>query len=116
MSKEEEIIRETFNRLLLPQTEIAIMKGYGSVYTPENIEVACNRFKVMVEDKLRAKGYTKQEEIKEEKQKSYVPTLKPEVMTPSVKVQNRGFADALILTIIVLVYAAIIINLILKLK
>ena len=43
MSKEEEIIRETFNRLLLPQTEIAIMKGYGSVYTPENIEVACNR-------------------------------------------------------------------------
>ena len=64
MSKEEEIIRETFNRLLLPQTEIAIMKGYGSVYTPENIEVACNRFKVMVEDKLRAKGYTKQEEIK----------------------------------------------------
>ena len=71
----------------------------------------------MVEDKLRAKGYTKQEEIKEEeKQKSYVPTLKPEVMAPSVKVQNRGFADALILTIIVLVYAAIIINLILKLK
>ena len=59
-----------------------------------------------------------EEEIKkeEEKQKSYVPTLKPEVMTPSVKVQNRGFADALILTIIVLVYAAIIINLILKLK
>lgn len=117
MSKEEEIIRETFNRLLLPQTEIAIMKGYGSAYTPENIEVACNRFKVMVEDKLRAKGYNKQEEIKEEeKQKSYVPTLKPEVMAPSVKVQNRGFADALILTIIVLVYAAIIINLILKLK
>ena len=115
MSKEEEIIRETFNRLLLPQTEIAIMKGYGSAYTPENIEVACNRFKVMVEDKLRAKGYTKQEEIKEE-EKSYVPTLKPEVMAPSVKVQNRGFADALILTIIVLVYAAIIINLILKLK
>ena len=37
-------------------------------------------------------------------------------MTPSVKVQNRGFEDALILTIIVLVYAAIIINLILKLK
>lgn len=117
MNKEEEIIRETFNCLLLPQTEIAIMKGYGSAYTPENIEAACNRFKVMVEDKLRAKGYTKQEEIKEEeKQKSYVPTLKPEVMAPSVKVQNRGFADALILTIIVLVYAAIIINLILKLK
>ena len=58
----------------------------------------------------------KLQEKEEEKQKSYVPTLKPEVMTPSVKVQNRGFADALILTIIVLVYAAIIINLILKLK
>ena len=115
MNKEEEIIRETFNRLLLPQTEIAIMKGYGSAYTPENIEAACNRFRVMVEDKLRAKGYTKQEEIKkeEEKQKSYVPTLKPEPMLP---MKRAGFADALILTIIVLVYAAIIINLILKLK
>ena len=70
MNKEEEIIRETFNRLLLPQTEIAIMKGYGSAYTPENIEAACNRFRVMVEDKLRAKGYTKQEEKKKRRRKT----------------------------------------------
>lgn len=112
MNREEEIIKEAFNALLIPQTKIAIMKGYGSSYTPENIDAAYNKFKIMIEGKLKAKGYIKQEE----KEKSYVPTLKPKSMVPSLNVQNRGFADIIVLTIIVLVYAAIIINLLLKLK
>ena len=113
---EKEVIKTDFNNLLIPYTEIAIIKGQGLNYTPENIEKACNKFGIMVEDKLKTKSYVKQEKPKVEEEKNYVPKLKPETMTPSVKVQNRGFADALILTIIVLVYAAIIINLILKLK
>ena len=77
----------------------------------------------MVNDSLALKGYNKTEAKIEQKEpektnelvekKSYVPTLKPEPMLPTKK---AGFADALILTVIVLVYAAIIINLILKLK
>ena len=85
---------------------------------------ARKRYAVILGDELRKKGYNekgennkfelgkKQEENKNEK--SYVPTLKPKSMIPSINVQNRGFADIIVLAIIV--YAAIIINLILKLK
>ena len=72
---------------------------------------------------LALKGYNKTDEKVQQKEsektnelvenQSNALTLKPEPMLPMKK---AGFADALILTIIVLVYAAIIINLILKLK
>jgi len=99
------------------------MKGYGANFTEEAILNAKNRYNTMVNDSLALKGYNKTEAKIEQKEpektnelvekKSYVPTLKPEPMLPTKK---AGFADALILTVIVLVYAAIIINLILKLK
>lgn len=123
MNKEEAVKEATFNSLIVPFTEIAKMKGYGANFTEEAILNAKNRYNTMVNDSLALKGYNKTETKIEQKEpektnelvekKSYVPTLKPEPMLPMKK---AGFADALILTIIVLVYAAIIINLILKLK
>ena len=120
MNKTEQIIEQSFNLVLIP-TEAAKMKG--SNITPEMVENAKKKYAEMLYGKLALKGYDKngnpkklepekkQDELVEKK--SYAPTLKPEPMLPMKK---AGFADALILTIIVLVYAAIIINLILKLK
>lgn len=122
MNKEEAVKEATFNSLIIPFTEIAKMKGYGANFTEEAILNAKKRYNIMVNDALALKGYNKEEKVEQKEpektnelveKKSYVPTLKPEPMLPMKK---AGFADALILTIIVLVYAAIIINLILKLK
>lgn len=122
MNKEEAVKEATFNSLIIPFTEIAKMKGYGTNFTEEAILNAKKRYNIMVNDALSLKGYNKEEKVEQKEpektnelveKKSYVPTLKQEPMLPMKK---AGFADALILTIIVLVYAAIIINLILKLK
>ncbi len=75
------------------------------------MNAAKSRYKTMVEDALALRGKNKNEDKKIESTKNddikKAPTLKP---------KNNGFADILILTVIVLVYAAIIINLIIKLK
>lgn len=122
MNKEEAVKEATFNSLIIPFTEIAKMKGYGANFTEEAILNAKKRYNIMVNDTLSLKGYNKEEKSEQKEvektnelveKKNYVPTLKPEPMLPMKK---AGFADALILTVIVLVYAAIIINLILKLK
>ena len=122
MNKEEAVKEATFNSLIVPFTEIAKMKGYGANFTEEAILNAKNRYNTMVNDSLALKGYKTEAKIEQKEpektnelveKKSYVPTLKPEPMLP---MKRAGFADALILTVIVLVYAAIIINLILKLK
>ena len=122
MNKTEQIIEQSFNLVLIP-TEAAQMKG--SNITPEMVENAKKKYAEMLYGKLALKGYDKngnpkklEPEKKQEQndlieKKNYVPTLKPEPVYPMKK---AGFADALILTVIVLVYAAIIINLILKLK
>ena len=106
MNKTEQIIEQSFNLVLIP-TEAAQMKG--SNITPEMVENAKKKYGNP--KKLEPEKKHEQNELVEKK--TYVPTLKPEPMLPMKK---AGFADALILTIIVLVYAAIIINLILKLK
>lgn len=118
----------TFNSFIVPYIEIAKMKGYGANFTEKVILNAKNRYNTMINDSLNfnnlaLKGYNKTDEKVQQKEsektnelvenQSNALTLKPEPMLPMKK---AGFADALILTIIVLVYAAIIINLILKLK
>lgn len=119
MNKVDKIIDDSFN-LVRIITEAAIIKG--SNITPEMIENAKNiRFKTMLYDELSLRGYDKEgqpllnknENSNELEKKDNVLALKPEPMLP---IKKAGFADALILTIIVLVYAAIIINLIIKLK
>lgn len=120
MNKVDKIIDDSFN-LVRIITEAAIIKG--SNITPEMIENAKNiRFKTMLYDELSLKGYGKEGQPLLNKnensnelieKKDNVLTLKSEPMLP---IKKAGFADALILTIIVLVYAAIIINLIIKLK
>lgn len=128
MSKNEQAAEQAFY-LVKPYIEAAKIKGEN--ITPEMMKEVRKRYATILGDELRkaelqknklngqpvAKNSDKNDEknnvVEPEKQKSYAPTLKPEPMLPMKK---AGFADALILTIIVLVYAAIIINLILKLK
>lgn len=128
MSKNEQAAEQAFY-LVKPYIEAAKIKGEN--ITPEMMKEVRKRYATILGDELRkaelqknklngqpvVKNSDKNDEknnvVEPEKQKSYVPTLKPEPMLPMKK---AGFADALILTIIVLVYAAIIINLILKLK
>lgn len=112
-----------FNNILLL---VEVAKQKGTVYSDENIERARKIFATQVKDGLNIKELEKKDEIetlsvpsddiKEEKneiveRKSYVPTLKPDN-----SIKKAGFADIFILTIIVLVYAAIIVNLVMKLK
>lgn len=128
MNKNEQAAEQAFY-LVKPHIEAAKIKGEN--ITSEMMKEVRKRYATILGDELRkaelqknklngqpvVKNSDKNDEknnvVEPEKQKSYVPTLKPEPMLP---MKNAGFADALILTIIVLVYAAIIINLILKLK
>ena len=87
------------------------LKGI-SKYDIKDIE---NQFKVKVDDRIRTISPVIPEEKKEEivPEKENVPKLS---YTPVKKITTAGFADIFILTVIILVYAAIIINLILKMK
>ncbi len=121
-----EVLDAGFNNILLL---VEVAKQKGIVYGEENIQRAKKIFATQVKDKLNIKNLEKNENVEsvsepnnnvidfEEKKneiverKSYVPTLKPDN-----NIKRAGFADIFILTIIVLVYTAIIINLIMKLK
>lgn len=114
-------IENGFNNILIMASEVA--KMYGVNYTPEQINQAKTSYTNMVNQKLESMGYV-------------APTVTPET-APNVNAQapvqeerpmqmvyaqnndnlrKAGFADIFILSIIVLVYAAIIVNLILKLR
>jgi hypothetical protein len=122
----EEKLNLGFNNILLL---VEVAKQKGTIYSAENIERARKIFTTQVKDGLNIKSLEKPKEEPEVKpeednvvnfeeaknelveRKSYVPTLKPDN-----NIKKAGFADVFILTVIVLVYAAIIINLIMKLK
>lgn len=72
-----------------------------------------NQFKVKIEDRLRTISPVITEQKEEVIEKAKVPKLE---YKPIKQIANAGFADIFILTIIILVYAAIIINLIVKMK
>lgn len=125
MNNAEKNLDDSFRQISYISTGFYSIKG--TQITSEMMNNARRKYAALFGDKLRTEelkekkqnnqlNMEKSEEnnvIEFEKEKNYVPTLKQEPMYPMKK---AGFADALILTIIVLVYAAIIINLILKLK
>lgn len=121
---EDEIKKDSFELLIIPFTEIAAMKGNNLMISEDARKNAFNRYCTVVDGKLALKGYKNEEKEASEEtnvknevaaKKSYVPTLKPDAMYPMIQ-KKAGFADVFILTLIILIYAAIIINLILKLK
>ena len=109
----QDLIDKSFQNILV-YVEAARLKNI--VFNEAQIENAKKKYATGIQDKINVLGLNKKEEeiipdnIKEQ----------PKAMTldlqPDKNIKKAGFADILILTIIVLIYAAIIINLITKLK
>ena len=109
----DSLVDKSFENILV-YVEAARLKNI--IFNEAQIAAAKNKYKVSIQDKINVLGLNKQEEkitpdnVKEQ----------PKAMTldlqPDKNIKKAGFADILILTIIVLIYAAIIINLITKLK
>ena len=85
----------------------------GITYYSQIEETAKQKYITLFNDKINVKGLNKKIEplVEPKEEKQMVPTLKPDT-----NLKKAGFADIFILTIIVMVYAAIIINLVSKLK
>ncbi len=113
----EEVINNSFNNILL-YVEAARLKG--KVYGEEKILRAKQSYITRVRFAINKNGLSNQiEENKEAKQEEKKEEIKQEKnleLKPNKDLKKAGFADIFILTIIVLVYAVIIINLILRLK
>ena len=107
------LVDKSFNNILV-FVEAARLKNI--VYTPEQIEAAKKKYATGIQDRINVLGLNKKpDEIKPDMVKEQPKTMNLELQ-PDKNLKKAGFADILILTIIVLVYAAIIINLITKLK
>lgn len=108
----ENLVNKSFNNILV-YVEAARLKNI--VYNEAQIEAAKKKYATGIQDKINVLGLNKKDEIKPDMVKE-----QPKEMTldlqPDKNIKKAGFADILILTIIVLIYAAIIINLITKLK
>ena len=106
------LIDTSFKNILV-YVEAARLKNI--VYNDQQIEAAKKKYETGVHDKINVLGLNNKapeitpDKVKEEKSITYD-------LRPDNNIKKAGFADILILTIIVLVYAAIIINLITKLK
>lgn len=111
----EEVIKNSFDNVLI-YTDVANM--YGTAYTDSQKEIARSSYVANVDKLLAQKGYT--EPVVQE-QPVPEPINVPEqtkqmVYAPVADNKKAGFADVFILAIIVLVYTAIIVNLVMKLK
>lgn len=98
-------------------TYVDVAKIYGIEYTPEEVQMLKDGYEKAVNERL----IIKEEEVKEEPiVPDNIQPVKEEpkqmALTPNKDLEKAGFADIFILAIIVLVYAAIIINLIMKLS
>ena len=109
----DSLVDKSFENILV-YVEAARLKNV--IFNEAQIAAAKNKYKVSIQDKINVLGLNKQED------KITPDTVKeqPKAMTldlqPDKNIKKAGFADILILTIIVLIYAAIIINLITELK
>ena len=112
----DDAINHSFDNVLI-YTDVANM--YGTTYTDEQKEIARGNYAASVKNTLNSLGYN-YSEVKVENKVPETPIQEPEkekTMTYApVDNKKAGFADIFILSIIVLVYAAIIVNLIMKLK
>lgn len=109
----QSLIDTSFNNILV-YVEAARLRNV--VYNESQIQVAKTKYATGINDKLNVLGLNKkEEEITPDNKKEVVNNMSLELQ-PDKNIKKAGFADILILTIIILVYAAIIINLITKLK
>ena len=110
----QSLIDESFKNILV-YVEAAKLKNI--VYNEEQIKNAKMKYATGVHDRINVLGLNKENQptnndvVDSNPEKIPVKDLKPDN-----SIKKAGFADILILTIIVLVYAAIIINLVTKLK
>lgn len=107
----DKLIDDSFNSILV-YVEAAKLKNI--VYNDSQILAAKNKYATGVHDKLNVQGLSKTEETNADEGTSTESTVSD--IKPDTDIKKAGFADVLILTIIVLIYAAIIVNLISKLK
>lgn len=103
-------INNSFSNLLI---YIEAAKLYNINYTDEQIQIAKKTYVDSIKKNIPVKEEPKVNETNSEELNNN-KTLKLEP-TPQ-NVQKAGFIDVFILTVIVLVYAAIIVNLVIKLK
>ena len=110
----DNLIKESFKNILV-YVEIARLNNKN--YTDEQITTAQYKYATSVQDALNLndlKETENQNKVSEEITPNNVAIKKE--LKPDNDIKKAGFADILILTIIVITYAAIIINLITKLK
>ena len=111
----EELIDKSFENILV-YVEVARLKNI--VYTDEQIQKAKNKYITSVKDRLNVLGLNKPADngikLEPDNKKEELPLSK--TLTPDTNIKKAGFADILILTVIVLIYAVIIINLVSKLQ
>ena len=107
------LVDTSFNNILV-YVEAARLRNI--VYNDAQIQVAKTKYATGINDKLNVLGLNKKEDaITPDNKKEDISNISLE-LKPDNNIKKAGFADILILTIIILVYAAIIINLITKLK
>lgn len=117
MDNKQKNIDNGFNNILVAAKDVARM--YGINYTEEQINQAKMSYSQMVEQKLNSMGYVAPVEVPVQPDVQMEPVQEERPMQmvyQNEELKKAGFADIFILTLIVLVYAAIIVNLILKLK
>ena len=110
-----EICDKSFNNILL-FVEAAKLKG--TIYDEDKKAKAKQIYTTMFNDKLKVLGL-KDTEVKDLEKSDDVPkkeVTKELALRPTMDLKKAGFADIFILTMIVIVYAVIIANLIIKLK
>ena len=111
----ENLINSSFNNILV-YVEAAKLKNIS--FSDEQIKTAKDKYKTQINDKINVMGLNK---TKEENKVVDFESKKQEKqmalqLRPDTSIRKAGFADIIILTMIVVVYAAILINLIMKIK
>lgn len=114
----QKLIDKSFENILV-YVEVARLKNI--IYNEAQIEAAKNKYATAVHDKLNVLGLNKKEEESTSSDDSQAGAQvseesKVQDIKPDTDLKKAGFADILILTVIILIYAAIIINLISKLR
>jgi hypothetical protein len=113
-SETNEIILKSFENLKI---YIDASKLYGKNYSVDQIkEEYAKRINTMLADKNRLDNLNKPTEQKTEVKVEETPILQDNNISNEPQLKQSGFADVLVLSMIILVHAAIIINLIIKIK
>lgn len=113
-SNVEDICNKSFENILV---YVKAAKLKGIIYDEEKQAKAKVTYKTLFNDRLNVLGLNKIQEEKDDVIEYNQPTQKHELaLKPTTDLRKAGFADIFILTVIVIVYAVIIINLIMKLS